>query len=113
MLSSVTRETGGGEKEWGIRSIAGHRHRHSCFLYLSPVLEHSGTELGPFIPVPDWFRNQHFCSYRYGTDWMPDSLTFPHFKKRYALHVHTAGFGGCERDTQLTSKLQAVESDTP
>ncbi len=67
---------------------------------------YSGTGLVPasaflFIPVR--------------TDWMPDadSLTFRHLKNGYILHVHTAGGGGCERDTQCTSKLQVVEGDTP
>jgi hypothetical protein len=30
----------------------------------------------------------------------------------YTLHVHTVSVGGCERDTQCTSKL-VVDSDTP
>ncbi len=30
------------------------------------------------MPVPDWFRHPHFCSFRYWPDWMPDS---PLFKK--------------------------------
>jgi hypothetical protein len=48
-------------------------------LYLSPVLEHSGTGLGLFIPVPDW--HQHFCIPV--TDW-PDAgqSNIPAFKKR-------------------------------
>ncbi len=56
-------------------------HRHSGILYLSPVPEHSGTGLDPLIPVPDWFRHRHFCSFRYRTDWMRDSPTFRHLKK--------------------------------
>ncbi len=47
------------------KRIAGHRHRrrcrrhrHSVTLYLSPVTEHSGTGLGPLIPVPEWFRQR-------------------------------------------------------
>ncbi len=78
-------------------------HRHSSILYLSQVPEHSGTRLGTLISVPDWFRHQHFCSYRYRTDWTPDSPTFRHLKKGYTLHVHTACVGGGERDTPCTS----------
>ncbi len=66
-------------------TIAGHRrrvrcrrHRHSGTRYFSPVPEHSGTGLGPLIPVLDWFRHRHFCSFRYRTDWMP---SIPAFKK--------------------------------
>ncbi len=80
-------------------TIAG--HRHSGILYLSPVPEHSGTGLGPFIPVPDWFQHQHFGSFRYRSDWMPGSPTFRHFKKGYTLHGHTAVFVGCERDATV------------
>jgi hypothetical protein len=105
-------------------SIAG--HRNSGILYLSPVSEHSGTGLGrlipvpdwvalfryrtgsPYsgtglgrlIPVPDWFRHRHFCSFRYRTDWMSDSPTFRHLKRKgYSLHIHTASVGSSERDT--------------
>jgi hypothetical protein len=93
---------------WKI-STAGHRHRgwcrrhwHSGILYLSPVPKHSGTELGPLIPKPDWFRHRIFCSFRYRTDWMPDSPTFRHLKKLlhircwwkgYPVHFQTAGSG--------------------
>jgi hypothetical protein len=63
--------------------IAGHRHRsrcsrhrHSDILYLSPVPEHSGTGLGPLIPVTYWLWHRNFCSFRYRTDRMPDSPTF-------------------------------------
>jgi hypothetical protein len=28
------------------------------------------------------------------------------------MHVHTAGVGGCERDSLSRSKLQVVDSDT-
>jgi hypothetical protein len=35
----------------------------------------SGTGQGPLILVPDWFRHRNFCSFRYRTDWMPDSPT--------------------------------------
>jgi hypothetical protein len=50
-------------------SITG--HRHSGILYFSPVPEHSGTGLGPLIPVPDWFWHRNFfCSFRYRTDWI-------------------------------------------
>jgi hypothetical protein len=31
------------------------------------VLKHSGTELGPLSWVPEKFRHQHFCSFRYWT----------------------------------------------
>ncbi len=48
------------------------------------------------------FRYRHFCSIRDWSDWMPDSPTFKN-----------AVVGGGERDTQCTSKLQVVESDTP
>ncbi len=68
-------------------------HWHSGILYLSPVLEHYGTGFDPLIPVPDWFRHPHFCSFRYKTDRMPDSPTFRHLKKGVILHVHTAGCG--------------------
>jgi hypothetical protein len=74
---------------------------------------YSGTGLGPLIPVPEWFRHQHFYSFRCRTDWIPDSPTFRHLKKGCTKHVHTAGFGGYETDTQSTSKLQVVESDIP
>ncbi len=86
-----------------VKTIAGHRHRgrcrrhrHSGILYLSPVPEHFGTGLSPLIPVPNWFRHRHFCSFRYRTAWMPDSPTFRHLKKG---HVRTASVGGGERDT--------------
>ncbi len=99
----------------GIITIAGHRpwvrcrrHRYSGILYLSPVTEHSDTGLGPLNPVPNWFHHQHFCSFRYRTDWMPDRPTFRHLKKWYTLLFHTACVGSCERDTQCTSKLQVV-----
>ncbi len=81
-------------------TIAGHRHRGRCrrhrrsgILYLVPVLEHSGIKLGPLIPVPDWIRHQHFCLFRYLSDWMPDSPKFRHLKKGNALHIHTAADG--------------------
>jgi hypothetical protein len=87
-----------------------------------PVPKHSGTGLGPLIPVPDWFRHRHFCSFWYRTDWMPDSPKFRHLKKRYRLHVHTAGgrkghtlhvhtasVGGGEKEPMHT-KLQVVKS---
>ncbi len=63
------------------------RHRHCGILYLSPVPDHSGTGLGPLIPVPDWFRHRNFCSFRYRTDWMPDSPTFRHLKKLLVVVV--------------------------
>jgi hypothetical protein len=44
---------------------------------------------------------------------MPDSPTFGYFKKGYALHLYTAGFGSYERDTHCMSTLQVVKSDTP
>jgi hypothetical protein len=81
-----------------VKIIAGHRHRgrcrrhrHSGILCLRPLPEHSRIGLGTLIPVPDWFRHRHFCSFRYRTDWMPDSPTFRHLKKGYTLHVYTAG----------------------
>ncbi len=48
----------------------------------SAVPEHSGTGLGPLILVPNcrtlvW--HWHFCSFRYRTDWMPESLTVWHY----------------------------------
>jgi hypothetical protein len=81
------------------------RHRHSGILYLSPVLEHSVTRTGSpysvtrlvlaseflFIPVPDWLDN--------GQSDIPA--------------IKTAVVGGGGRDTQCTSKLQVVESETP
>jgi hypothetical protein len=66
------------------------------FLILNPVPEHICTGLCPLIPVLDWLQHQHFCSYRYRTDWMSDRPTFRHLKRGYTLHVHTAGFGGCD-----------------
>jgi len=73
--------------------------RHSGILYLSPVTEHSGIELVPVIPVPDW--NILFSKV---LDW-PDAgqsgfnknrhPAHPHFKwcKGYTLHVRTADGG--------------------
>jgi hypothetical protein len=43
---------------------------------LSPVLEHSGTRLGPLIPVPDWIRHHHDFSFLYLNDKMQDNLAF-------------------------------------
>jgi hypothetical protein len=70
-------------------------------------LSQSGTGLGPHMPVLDWFRHRHFCSFRYRTDWMPDSPAFKkgvHIARPYclcwwwyskrnahAVHVQTAG----------------------
>ncbi len=56
--------------------IAGHRHRHSGIQHLSPVPEHSGTGLGPLVPVQDWFRHLHYFSFLDQTDRMPDILAF-------------------------------------
>ncbi len=88
------------------------RHRHSSTRYLSPLPKHSGTGLGPLIPVPDWV---HLLRYRIGSgiglyfiqvpDW-PNAgqsgiLAFEkHFTKinriTYSLHVHTGRAGlGC------------------
>ncbi len=60
--------------------IAGHRHRSRCHQHrysgthnLSPAPEYSNTGQGPFIPVPNWFRHRHLFSFRYWTDWTPDS----------------------------------------
>ncbi len=47
--------------------------------------EHSGTGLGLLILVPDWFQHRHFFSFRYQTDWMPDSPAFQHAKKFYEV----------------------------
>ncbi len=65
--------------------IAG--HRPSGIQYLSPVSEHSGTEIGPRILVPDWFWHRHFCSFRYWTDQIPHYPAFQHLKKGY---IHPA-----------------------
>jgi hypothetical protein len=102
---------------YNVWDIAGYRHRHSGILFLSPAPEYSGTRLGPFIPVPDWFRHRHFCSFQYRTDWMPDSPTFRHLKKGYTLHVYTASVGGGERDNHAvhdqTSDSEKFKSDLP
>ncbi len=38
-----------------------------------PVSQYgSGTGLSPLLPVPHWFRHQHFYSFRYRTYLMPD-----------------------------------------
>ncbi len=62
-----------------LSNLRGQPHDHSWASAFRPVTEHSGTGLGPLIPVPDW--SGIFCSFRYRTDWMPDSLTFRHFKQ--------------------------------
>ncbi len=100
--------------------IAGHRHRvrcrrhrHSGILYLIPVPEHSGTGLGPLTPVPDWVP---LLRYRTGSasellfipvpNWLHAGQSdIPAFKKDVG--------GGGERETQCTSKLLVVESNTP
>jgi hypothetical protein len=45
--------------------------------HLSTVPEHSGTGLGPLIPVPDWFRHLHYFSILLVVD-----------RSTYNLHVH-------------------------
>ncbi len=63
------------------------------------------------------FRHQHFCSFRYRTDWMPDSPTFRHLKKGFSLHVQIACVGGDERDTHAvhvqTAGSGKFKSDLP
>jgi hypothetical protein len=80
--------------------------------------------MNTLIPVRDWFWHQHFCSFQYRTDPMPDSPTFRHLKTEYihpacpcykqwtGIHpqVHTAGG---EMGIPFTSILLAVERDTP
>ncbi len=39
---------------------------------------------GSLILLQDWFRLRHFFSFRYRTDWMPDSPTVLHLKKGHA-----------------------------
>jgi hypothetical protein len=52
------------------------------------LVSQSGTGLGPLIPVPDWLRYRHSCSFRYQTDWMPDNPAFKkHFTKVYAVNL--------------------------
>jgi hypothetical protein len=48
-------------------------------MYLSPVPEHSGSGLGPLIPIPDCFWHRNFVQ--------SDILKF---KKGYTLHICTA-----------------------
>jgi hypothetical protein len=64
----------------GIKANAA-RHRHSGIHHFSPVPEHCGAGLGLFFLGLDWFRHQHFFSFRYTTDRMPDSSVFRHSKK--------------------------------
>ncbi len=109
---------------------AGHRHRGQCHLHRhSGILDQSGTgaflyRTGSPYSGTGLVPASAFCSFRYQTDWMPDSPTFRHLKKRYSLHVHTASgrkghtlhvhtasIGGGEKEPmQCTSKLQAVKS---
>jgi hypothetical protein len=58
-------------------------HQQSDIHHLSPIPEYSSTGLGLLIPVPDCFRYQHFFSFQYRTDRMPDSLAFQHSKELY------------------------------
>jgi hypothetical protein len=69
---------------------AGHRHRHSGIRYVSLVLEHSGTGLGPLIPVPyrAGFAIGSFVPSVYRTDWTPHIPAFRHFKKGYIHTLH-------------------------
>jgi hypothetical protein len=78
-----------------VLNIAGHRHRGRCrrhrhfgILYLSPVPDYSGSGLGPLIPVSDWFRHPHFCSFRYRTE--KGVHTARAYGNGYTLHVLTA-----------------------
>jgi hypothetical protein len=87
--------------------IAGHRHRGPCrrhlqygILYLSLVLEHSGTGLGPLIPVPDWFRHQNFFHSGIG---LTGCRTVRHLKSCCCWW-----WKGCPVQTQTAE----VESDT-
>ncbi len=56
----------------------------------------------PVIPVPDWFRHQLFCSFRYRTDWTPESPAFRHLKKHFTK-VKRVAF------TPRTSTLHAMD----
>jgi hypothetical protein len=129
----------------GIINIAGHRHRdqcrrlrHSDILHISPILEHSGTGLGPLIPMPDCSQHWHFKSFRYRTDRMPDTSTLLMTKldthctsiqqaeesdTPCTIHICTAGGGegftlastrkGLLMDTPCKSSLQVMDRDTP
>ncbi len=79
------------------------RHKHSSILYLSPVPGHFGTGLVPLIPVPDWLG----ILVHSGT-----GLTGCRTVRHSGIYKKTV-VGGGERETQCTSKLQVVESDTP
>jgi hypothetical protein len=75
--------------------IAGHRYFGILYLKYRNVSPYFGTGLVPaseflFIPVPDWLDTEQ--------------SDIPAFKK--------AVVGGGERDTQCTSKLQVMESDS-
>ncbi len=86
-----------------IIAIAGHRqgrccrHQYSGFWHLTVTV----TGPGPLIPVLDWVSHRPFCSLRYWTDRMPDSLAF----LLWIMKV--------ERYTSSTSKLQVVARATP
>ncbi len=105
MMFEVSQVTIAGHRHWG----RCRRHRHSGNQYLNPEPEHSGTGLEFLIPVPNWFR--HFCSFRYRTDWMPDSPIFRHLKRGtpgtsiLLVLVMVKGI-----PMQCTSKLQVVKS---
>ncbi len=73
-------------------------HLNSEIRYLSPVPWLSGTVLCPLIPVPDWFRHWHICSFRIRT--ITGCPTVRHFGilkcwrwKGIHPRVHNAGGG--------------------
>ncbi len=71
--------------------IAGHRHRVRSYGIGISTSSISFRYRYRSIPVLDWLRHRHFCSFRCRTDKMPDSSTFRHLRKGYTLHIHTAG----------------------
>jgi hypothetical protein len=87
--------------------IAGHRHQgqcrqhqHSGIQHFSPVPEHSGSGLGPLIPVSDCSLHQHLNPFQYRTDRMPYSPAFKNIVWRLrrihpacGKHTHTADGG--------------------
>ncbi len=74
--------------------------------FLSPALEHSGAGLSLFIPVSNWFRHQHLFSFRYRTDWMPDSPAFRYYNNLYKERQLRFGLHSSSEMQRQLSRVQ-------